>query len=114
MYGPPSVRVQILGVPTRPLLRSFALALLGRLVGFCFQRGDTRFQLLIFLARQASHLLDRLELLALHHVEVAQNALGLTAEQSVELAPYSLRHRCRQASRPAADPAEVITGSSST
>ena len=36
------------------------------------QRGDARLERLVLLARQARHLLDRLEFLALDHVEVAQ------------------------------------------
>ena len=43
-----------------------------------------------FLARQPRHLLDRFELLALDHVEVAQDALGLMAQHGVELAPHAL------------------------
>ncbi len=55
------------------------------------QRCDPGLQRLVFLARQAGHVLDRLELLALDHVEVAQNALGLSAHHGVELALGALR-----------------------
>src|SRR5215467_6030260 len=42
-----------------------------------FQRRDPRGERLVLLARQPGHFLDRLEFLALDHVEVAQHALGL-------------------------------------
>jgi hypothetical protein len=45
-----------------------------------FQRGDARLQRLVLLARQPRHFLDRLEFLALDHIEVAQDAVGLVAE----------------------------------
>src|SRR5579862_1829104 len=45
------------------------------------QRRDARLKRLVLLARQAGHVLDRLEILALDHVEIAQNALSLVAEQ---------------------------------
>ena len=38
------------------------------------------------------HFLHRLEILAVHHVEIAQDALGLMFEQGIELAPDALRH----------------------
>src|SRR5689334_18106387 len=56
-----------------------------------FQRRDARGERLVFLARQPGHFLDRLELLALDHVEVAQHALGLIAQERVELASHALR-----------------------
>src|SRR6202011_4519582 len=55
-----------------------------------FERGDARGECLVLFARQPGHFLDRLELLALDHVEVAQHALGLIAQQRVELAPHAL------------------------
>src|SRR5262249_41210314 len=39
------------------------------------------------LAREPRHLFDGLEFLALHHLELAQNALGLGAKERVELTP---------------------------
>src|SRR5580698_10724268 len=55
------------------------------------QRGDACLVRLFLLARQAGHVLDRLEILALDHVEIAQNALRLVAEQRLDLAPHPLR-----------------------
>src|SRR5436190_20107431 len=54
------------------------------------ERGDPGFERLVLLARQPRHVLDRLELLALDHVELAQDAFGLGAEQGVELAAHAL------------------------
>src|ERR1700675_4265369 len=55
------------------------------------QRRDAGLERLIFLARQAGHVLDRLEILALDQVEIAQDALRLVAEQRLDLAPHALR-----------------------
>src|SRR5580692_9061040 len=55
------------------------------------QRRDARLERLVFLARQAGHVLDRLEILALDHVEIAQDALCLVAEQRLDFAPHALR-----------------------
>src|SRR5499426_5196 len=63
----------------------------GRLAALCklgFKRGDAGLQGLILLARQPRHVLDRLELLALDHVEVAQDAVGLVADHGIELPPH--------------------------
>src|SRR5262245_13233997 len=49
---------------------------------------------LVFLPGKRRHLLDGLKLLARDHIKVAQNALGLRAEQRVELAPHPLGHAC--------------------
>src|SRR6202022_648840 len=57
-----------------------------RVPEFGFQCRDARFQRLIFLARQPRHVLDHLELLALDHVEVAQEFFGLVADHGVNLA----------------------------
>src|SRR5262245_3586290 len=54
-----------------------------------FERGDARLQGLVLLAREPRHLLDRLEFLALDHVEVAQDAVGLVAEHGIEFAPHA-------------------------
>src|ERR1700682_6324866 len=53
---------------------------------FCFQRDNARFKRLVFLARQPRHVLDRLELLALDDVEVAQDFFGLIADHRIDLA----------------------------
>src|SRR5262249_40235227 len=53
------------------------------------ERRDTSLECLVLLAREAGRLLDGLELLAPHDVEIAQNALSLAAEQRVELAPHA-------------------------
>src|SRR5216683_6606694 len=50
-----------------------------------FQRRDARLQRLVLLARQPRHVLDRLELLALDDVEVAQDLFGLIADHGVDL-----------------------------
>src|ERR1700686_356083 len=55
------------------------------------QRRDAGLERLVFLTRQAGHVLDRLEILALDHVEIAQDALRLVAEQRLDLAPHALR-----------------------
>src|SRR6202140_3593792 len=55
------------------------------------QRRDAGLERFVFLARQAGHVLDRLEILALDHVEIAQDALRLVAEQRLDLAPHALR-----------------------
>src|SRR5579871_3915728 len=59
---------------------------LGRPTQLCLQRGDARLQRLIFLARQPRHVLDRLEFLALHDIEVAQDFFGLVAHEGIDLA----------------------------
>src|SRR5690349_19734172 len=43
----------------------------GQLRKSCFERRDARLERLIVLARDSRHLLDRLELLALDHIEIA-------------------------------------------
>src|SRR5229473_1383503 len=52
---------------------------------FCFQRRDARFECLVFLASQPRHVLDRLELLALDDIEVAQDFFGLIADHRIDL-----------------------------
>src|SRR5437868_1864000 len=50
------------------------------------QRGDARLQRLVLFAREAGHILDRLEFLALDEIEITQNALGLIAHNGFHLA----------------------------
>src|SRR5262249_13505566 len=57
-----------------------------------FQLGNPRRKALIFLARLRRHLLDRLEFFSRHHVEVAQDALGLGLKDGFDLAPDAARH----------------------
>jgi hypothetical protein len=57
----------------------------------CFQRGNPHLERLIFLPRQTRHLLDRLEIVALHHVKVMEDAFRLSAEQRLNLTPDALR-----------------------
>src|SRR5680860_959400 len=84
--------------PTRPqsACRSHAASQrlsplrLTALVGQAFddgglERGDALFQELILLARLLRHGLDRLELLALHDFEIAQDPLGLSADHGFDL-----------------------------
>src|SRR5680860_1255021 len=63
---------------------------LRALVGQAFddgglERGDALFQHLVLLARLLRHGLDRLELLALHDFEIAQDSLGLNADHGFDL-----------------------------
>src|SRR4051812_31926102 len=51
-----------------------------------FQRGDAHFKRFVFLACQPRHVLDRLELLALDDVEIAQDFFGLVAHHGIDLA----------------------------
>src|SRR4051794_8312543 len=66
------------------------------------QRRDAEFQRLVFLARQPSHVLDRLEFLALDDIEIAQDFFGLVAHHRVDLALDALR-RARSVVHQAAD-----------
>src|SRR5215216_5029920 len=50
------------------------------------RRGDPALERLVLLARQAGHVLDRVKLLALDEVEVAQDAFGLVAHDRIDLA----------------------------
>src|SRR5262245_46079054 len=65
-----------------------------------FERGHPPFERLVLLARQARHLLHRLELLALDEVEVAQDAFGLVANDGFELAPHARGGACRVVHQP--------------
>src|SRR5580698_9602547 len=58
----------------------------GRTAQFGLQRRDPGLQRLVFLARQPGHVLDRLELLALDDIEVAQDFFGLVAHHGIDLA----------------------------
>src|SRR5580698_8433318 len=58
----------------------------GRTAQFGLQRRDPGLQRLVFLARQPGHVLDRLELLALDDVEVAQDLFSLVAYDGIDLA----------------------------
>src|SRR5882762_9466409 len=51
-----------------------------------FQGRNAGLQRLVFLAREAGHVLDRVELLALDEIEVAQDALSLVADHGIDLA----------------------------
>src|SRR5262245_33617610 len=86
---------QKLGTDCRsPVKGGCAAARLRRLAQACdlaFERGNTRRQALVFFARLCGHLLHRLELLALHDIEVAQQALALRPHQGFELAAHALR-----------------------
>ena len=72
----------------------------GSRAELCLQRGDPDLQRLVLLAREPRHLLDGLELLALHHFEVAQDALGLGAHDGVELSPRPGRDTGRVVHQP--------------
>src|SRR5262245_34992726 len=65
-----------------------------------FERGYARFERLVLLARQPRHLLDRLELLALDQIEVAQDAFGLVANDGFDLAPHARGGTCRVVHQP--------------
>src|SRR6202011_5423852 len=58
----------------------------GRNAELGFQCGDARLQRLVLLAREPRHVLDRLELLALDDIEVAQDFFGLVADHGIDLA----------------------------
>src|SRR5580704_6810491 len=64
------------------------------------QRRDAGLERFVFLACQAGHVLDRLEILALDQVEIAQDALRLVAEQRLDLAPHALRGAGRVVHQP--------------
>src|SRR3954470_16075106 len=51
-----------------------------------FERRNPSLKCLVLLSRQAGHVLDRIELLALDEVEVAQDAFGLVAHDRIDLA----------------------------
>src|SRR5262245_7070249 len=65
-----------------------------------FERGDARLERLVLLARQPRHLLDRLELLALDQIEVAQDAFGLVANDGFDLTPHARGGACRVVHQP--------------
>src|SRR3954465_1892853 len=75
-----------------------------------FERGNPDLERLVFLARQPGHVLDRLELLALDHVEIAEDALGLMAQHRVELAPHALGDAGRVVHQPRRLVKEPIAG----
>src|SRR6266849_415510 len=54
------------------------------------QSGNASLERFVFLPRQPGHLLDGLELLAMDHVEIAQNPLRLGAQHCVEFPPHAL------------------------
>src|SRR6476660_3678930 len=67
------------------------LAVVGQTFDYrSFQRTDPRFQRAVLLARLLRHGLDRLELLALHHIEIAQHALGLGADHIFDLLAHTV------------------------
>ncbi len=68
--------------------------LLGRGAGLTergFKRSDARVEGFVFFARETCHVLDSFKIFAPDYVEFAQDALGLAAEQRLELAPHPLR-----------------------
>src|SRR5262245_21743901 len=65
-----------------------------------FERSDARLERLVLLARQPRHLLDRLELLALDQIEVAQDAFGLIANDGFDLAPHARGGACSVVHQP--------------
>src|SRR5947207_8685822 len=85
---------------------------LGLRLGFNlgFERGNPGLERLVLFARQPGHLLDRFELLALDHVEVAEDALGLMAQHGVELAPHALGDAGRVVHQPRRLVEEPVAG----
>src|ERR1700690_1910063 len=79
----PSV-LKELALPAR--LHAAGIRRRGGTAEFGLQHRDARLQRLVFLARQPRHVLDRLELLALDDVEVAQDFFGLIADYGIDLA----------------------------
>src|SRR6267378_2159861 len=75
-----------------------------------FKRGNPGLEHLVLFARQPGHLLDRFELLALDHVEVAEDALGLMAQHGVELAPHALGDAGRVVHQPRRLVEEPVAG----
>ena len=65
-----------------------------------FEHRDARLERFIVLARDSRHLLDGLELLALDHIEIAQKALRLVAEQRLEFTADALRNAGRIVHQP--------------
>src|SRR5262249_45686822 len=75
-----------------------------------FERGDARLQRLVLLAREARHVLDRLEFLAFDYVEVAQDAVGLVAEHGIEFAPHARGDASRVVHQPRHLVEETVAG----
>ncbi len=55
-----------------------------------FKRGDSRLKRLVFFARKPCHILNGLEILALDHIQLAQNTLCLGAKQRLEFPAHTL------------------------
>src|SRR5215475_9339740 len=96
-YSPPRPKTQGNAAPwSRPVLARSGPAPGASSISLLelrprLQNRDPSLELLVFLARQARHLFDRLEFLARDHVEFTQHTLGLGAEQGLDLTPHPLR-----------------------
>src|SRR5438105_1846524 len=77
--------------PTRPPSDRAGIRRGRRNAELGFQGSDPALESLVLLTREAGHVLDRVELLALDEVEVAQDAFGLVAHDRIDLALDALR-----------------------
>src|SRR5215468_8299930 len=86
MTGRSRLVILVAGERLTVRLLAAGLGLGRRAAGLALQRRDPCLQRFVLLARKARHVLDRLELLALDHVEVAQDLFDLVAPERVDLA----------------------------